>query len=65
MLFQRGPKVLYNYTDKFLDPKIYTAANLWRRNDIKDDYLSSLVLMDEYLIRSVDTPESVSFDFYG
>ena len=38
MLFQRGPKVLYNYTDKFLDPKIYTAANLWRRNDIKDDY---------------------------
>ena len=65
MLFQRGPKVLYNYTDKFLDPKIYTAANLWRRNDIKDDYLSSLVLMDEYLIRSGDTPESVSFDFYG
>ena len=65
MLFQRGPKVLYNYTDQYLDPKVYTAANLWRRNDIKDDYLSSLVLMDEYLIRSGDTPESISFDFYG
>ena len=65
MLFQRGPNVLYNYTDKHLDPKVYTAANLWRRNDIKDDYLSSLVLMDEYLIRSGDTPESISFDFYG
>ena len=65
MLFQRGPKVLYNYTDQYLDPKVYSAANLWRRNDIKDDYLSSLVLMDEYLIRSGDTPESISFDFYG
>ena len=31
MLFQRGPKVLYNYTDQYLDPKVYTAANLWRR----------------------------------
>ena len=65
MLFERGPNVLYNYTDQYLDPKVYTAANLWRRNDIKDDYLSSLVLMDEYLIRSGDTPESISFDFYG
>ena len=65
MLFQRGPKVLYNYTDQYLDPRVYSAANLWRRNDIKDDYLSSLVLMDEYLIRSGDTPESISFDFYG
>ena len=65
MLFQRGPKVLYNYTDQYLDPKVYSAVNLWRRNDIKDDYLTSLVLMDEYLIRSGDTPESISFDFYG
>ena len=64
MLFQRSPNVIYNYTDNYLTPNLYTAKNLWRRNDIKDDYLSGLILMDDYLIRSGDTPESLSFDFY-
>tara|TARA_B100000614_G_C14542377_1_gene490813 strand:+ start:1665 stop:2294 length:630 start_codon:yes stop_codon:yes gene_type:complete len=64
-LFENAPTVLYNYTDQHLDPKIYTAKNLWRRNDIRGDYISSLVLMDEYLIREGDTPESISFNFYN
>ena len=64
MLFQRSPNVIYNYTDNYLTPNLYTTKNLWRRNDIKDDYLSGLILMDDYIIRSGDTPESLSFDFY-
>ncbi len=64
MLFQRSPNVIYNYTDNYLTPSLYTTKNLWRRNDIKDDYLSGLILMDDYIIRSGDTPESLSFDFY-
>ena len=37
-LFDRAPNVLYNYTDQILDPRVYSAKNLWRRNDIRDDY---------------------------
>ena len=64
-LFDRAPNVLYNYTDQILDPKVYSAKNLWRRNDIKDDYLSNVVLFDEFFIRPGDTPESISFQYYN
>lgn len=63
-LFERSPNVLYNYTDQILDPKVYTAKNLWRRNDIRDDYLSSVVLFDTIFIKAGDTPESISFNYY-
>ena len=63
-LFERSPNVIYNYTDQILDPKVYTAKNLWRRNDIRDDYLSSVVLFDTIFIKAGDTPESISFNYY-
>ena len=63
-LFERMPNVIYNYTDQILDPKVYTAKNLWRRNDVRDDYLSNVVLFDEFFIKQGDTPESVSFNYY-
>ena len=64
-LFDRAPNVLYNYTDQILDPRVYSAKNLWRRNDIRDDYLSNVVLFDEFFIRPGDSPESISFQYYN
>ena len=63
-LFSNAPNVVYNYTDQILDPKVYTAKNLWRRNDIRDDYLSNVVLFDDFFINPGDTPESIAFNYY-
>ena len=63
-LFERMPNVVYNYTDQILDPKVYTAKNLWRRNDVRDDYLSNLVLFDDFFIKEGDSPESIAFNYY-
>ena len=65
MLFKEGPNVTYNYSDQPLDPKVYSAKNLWRRNNIRDDYLSSVVIFDDIFIKPGDTPESLSFNTYG
>ena len=64
-LFERMPNVVYNYTDQLLDPKVYTAKNLWRRNDIRDEYLSNVVLFDQFFVKPGDTPESISFNYYN
>ena len=64
-LFERMPNVVYNYTDQLLDPKVYTAKNLWRRNDIRDEYLSNVVLLDQFFVKPGDTPESISFNYYN
>ena len=64
-LFKRAPEVVYNYTDKLLDPRIYGAKNLWRRNDVFDDYLASLSVFNEYIIKPGEHPESISFNQYG
>ena len=63
-LFERMPNVVYNYTDQILDPRVYTAKNLWRRNDVRDDYLSNLVLFDDFFIKEGDSPESIAFNYY-
>lgn len=63
-LFQNAPNVLYNYTDQLLDPKFYRAKNLWRRNNIRDDYLASVVIFDDVFIKTGDTPESIAFNYY-
>ena len=63
-LFQNAPNVLYNYTDQLLDPKYYRAKNLWRRNNIRDDYLASVVIFDDVFIKTGDTPESIAFNYY-
>ena len=63
-LFQNAPNVLYNYTDQLLDPKYYRAKNLWRRNNIRDDYLASVVIFDDVFIKTGDTPESIAFKYY-
>ncbi len=62
-LFDRAPNVLYNYTDQILDPRVYSAKNLWRRNDIRDDYLSNVVLFDEFFIRPGDSPDKYRYTF--
>tara|TARA_Y200000002_G_scaffold380251_1_gene391327 strand:+ start:2804 stop:3433 length:630 start_codon:yes stop_codon:yes gene_type:complete len=63
-LFKKGPNVIYNYTDQLLNPKYYTAKNLWRRNNIRDVYMPSVVLFDDVFINPGDTPESLSFNYY-
>ena len=63
-LFQNAPNVLYNYTDQLLDPKYYRAKNLWRRNNIRDDYLASVVIFDDVFIKTGDTPKSIAFNYY-
>lgn len=65
MLFRGGPEVVYNYTDQILNPKFYNAKNLWRRNDILDSYLNSIAIFDKYIIKPNETPETISFNFYG
>ena len=65
MLFESAPNVLYNYTDQVLDPQFYRAKNLWRRNNIRDDYLASVVIFDDVFIKNGDTPESISFNYYN
>ena len=65
MLFKNAPNVIYNYTDQVLDPKLYTAKNLWRRNDIRDEYLSNVVMFDDIFIKDGETPESISFNNYN
>ena len=64
-LFKNAPNVIYNYTDQVLDPKLYTAKNLWRRNDIRDEYLSNVVMFDDIFIKDGETPESISFNAYN
>ena len=64
MLFESAPNVLYNYTDQVLDPQFYRAKNLWRRNNIRDDYLASVVIFDDVFIKNGDTPESIAFNYY-
>lgn len=65
MLFENAPNVLYNYTEKLLDPRYYQAKNLWRRNNIRDDYLASVVIFDDVFVQPGDTPESLSFNYYN
>ena len=65
MLFESAPNVLYNYTDQVLDPQFYRAKNLWRRNNIRDDYLASVVIFDDVFIKNGDTPESISFNYHN
>ena len=65
MLFESAPNLLYNYTDQVLDPQFYRAKNLWRRNNIRDDYLASVVIFDDVFIKNGDTPESISFNYYN
>ena len=65
MLFKRMPDVAYNYSNSITDPQFFIVKNLWRRNEILDKYLTSLTLFDTYVIQDGETPESVSFNYYG
>jgi len=64
MLFKNAPSVIYNYTDSLADPEFLLIKNLWRRNEILEKYLTSLTLFDEYIIKSGETPETISFNQY-
>ena len=64
-LFKNAPNVAYNYTDQVLDPKLYALKNLWRRNDIRDEYLANVVIFDDVFIKDGETPESISFNRYN
>ena len=65
MLFKRMPDVAYNYSNSITDPQFFIVKNLWRRNEVLDKYLTSLTLFDTYVIQDGETPESVSFNYYG
>lgn len=65
MLFKRMPDVAYNYSNSITDPQFFIVKNLWRRNEALDKYLTSLTLFDTYVIQDGETPESVSFNYYG
>ena len=64
-LFQNAPNVIYNYTDQILNPEFYRTKNLWRRNNIRDDYLASVVIFDDVFIKNGETPESIAFNYYN
>jgi hypothetical protein len=65
MLFKRMPDVAYNYSNSITDPQFFIVKNIWRRNEVLDKYLTSLTLFDTYVIQDGETPESVSFNYYG
>ena len=65
MLFKRMPDVAYNYSNSITDPQFLIVKNLWRRNEILDQYLTSLTLFDTHVIQDGETPESISFKYYG
>ena len=64
MLFKRMPDVAYNYSNSITDPQFLIVKNLWRRNEILDQYLTSLTLFDTHVIQDGETPESISFKYY-
>lgn len=64
MLFKRMPDVAYNYSNSITDPQFLIIKNLWRRNEILDQYLTSLTLFDTHVIQDGETPESISFKYY-
>jgi len=58
------PDVAYNYSNSITDPQFLIVKNLWRRNEILDQYLTSLTLFDTHVIQDGETPESISFKYY-
>ena len=65
MLFKRMPDVAYNYSNSITDPEFFIVKNIWRRNEVLDKYLTSLTLFDTYVIQDGETPESISYNYYG
>ena len=65
MLFKRMPDVAYNYSNSITDPQFFIVKNLWRRNEVLDKYLTSLTLFDTYVIQDGETPETISYNYYG
>ena len=58
------PDLLYNFGPSAVDPKFLVSKNIWRRAEILRDYMSSLVMFDEYIVQNGEKPEDIALKFY-
>lgn len=58
------PNLIYNYKDSFTNPEFFVTKNLWRRNNILEEFKNKLFLFDEYIVQEGERPDIISHNLY-
>ena len=60
MLLKNLPDLFYNIAKSPVDVHLLHAKNLWQRSEVLPEYINSITLFDEYIVRNGETPETIS-----
>jgi hypothetical protein len=65
MLLKNLPDLFYNIAKSPVDVHLLHAKNLWQRSEVLPEFINSITLFDEYIVRNGETPETISNGIYG
>jgi len=65
MLLKNLPDLFYNIAKSPVDVDLLYAKNLWQRSEVLPEYINSITLFDEYVVKNGENPEIIANRLYG
>ena len=64
-LLKNLPDLFYNIAKSPVDVHLLHAKNLWQRSEVLPEYVNSITLFDEYIVRNGENPEIIADRIYN
>lgn len=63
-LLKSLPDLFYNIARSPVDVHLLHAKNLWQRSEVLPEYVNSITLFDEYIVKNGESPEVIAERIY-